>query len=215
MKFRKTALLPPAILLSALALAWPGTATAAETPLARIEGAAKNLQAQTKNASMKLKYTVRSDSRAGTGLRSVDERPKVTSPVLECCSRNIAIMDDRLETIAVAVRDLYERHQKADEQQAVAAVTHMAETYRAVQKAVVAFGEADEVPFAKIHLDELSSELNHFVRDIDKYRVAIGEAPAAAESVSDSAEPPAQDNPKKKKRKKKSGSASGDATAPR
>jgi hypothetical protein len=213
MRSRTKTLLGPTILLALLALAWTG-AVSAEEPLARIEAAAKNLQAQVKNATMKLNHTVRTDSGDTAGLRSGSEGPQVTSPVKECCTRNLSIIQDRMQTIAIAVRELYDRHQKKDQQQAVAAVAHMAETYRLLNKSVGAFGSSNEVAFAKIHLNDVKAELSHFVNDIDKYRAAIGKPPAGTESASESVEQPDQGKSEKKK-KKKSGSASGDAAGSR
>ena len=99
----------------ALALAFGGVTVAQsdERPLDRIQGATKNIQAQLKNASMRLKYTVKGSPTGG--LRSDALEAGVTNPMRECCSRNLEVIYDRMETIALSVRELYNRHAAAED----------------------------------------------------------------------------------------------------
>jgi hypothetical protein len=187
-----------ASLLPVLVFGGVSIAAADVPPLDRIESATQNIAAQLKNTSMRLKHTVSSNPQGG--LRSGDALPGgVTTAMQECCRRNLEVIFDRMQTIAISAQELYDRHSSKEESEPAGAIAHLADTVKAMNRQLRGLAEANEAQYAEIQLKKLSQMFAHLREDINKYKVALGMEPGGGEASSDEA--PA---PEKKKKKKKS-----------
>lgn len=116
---------------------------------------------------MKVKYVGR--GRPQTGNMVQRHERLVSNSARECCSRNIEIIGDRLETVVGAVRELYAGHQQDRDEEALRLVHHMGEHVSGLHQKFKSFSTATESPAALKLLDGMGDELLHLDRDLAEY----------------------------------------------
>lgn len=136
-------------------------------PLPRLETALANIRAQVRNASMRVKYVTQGRPQVGNMIPAHER--VVRNSARDCCTRNIEIISDRLETVVGAVRELYASHQQNRNEKALELVHHMGDHVSGLSQKFDSFTKASESPAALKSLDGMGDELLHLDRDLAQY----------------------------------------------